>query len=47
MAAAWAIASFDALHRLAWIDLFGSLLSALLAFSLSIGFKLKIYDKHS
>lgn len=47
MAAAWAFAFFDALHRLAWSDLFGSLLSAILAFSLSIGFKLKLYDKHS
>lgn len=47
MAAAWAFAFFDALHRLAWPGLFGSLLSAILAFSTLIGFKLKLYDKHS
>ena len=47
MATAWAFAFFDALHCLAWSDVFGSLFGAILAFSLSIGLKLKLYAKHS
>lgn len=47
MSTAWAFASYDALVHLAWIDLLNALLLATLSLSVSIGIKLKIYDKHS
>ena len=47
MAAAWAFASYDAVHRFAWADLLSSLFLAILSFSFSIGIRLKlVYDKH-
>jgi hypothetical protein len=47
MATAWAFASFDAVRRLAWVDLLSSLFLAILSFSFSIGMKLTLYDKHT
>jgi len=47
MATAWAFASYDALSRFAWWDLINALLLAILSLSVSIGIRLKIYDKHS
>jgi len=47
MATAWAFASYDALSRLAWMDLINGLALAILSLSASIGIRLKIYDKHS
>jgi hypothetical protein len=48
MSTAWAFAALDSLNRLAWLDLLFSLCLAILAFSLSVGIKLKIaYAKHS
>jgi len=47
MATAWAFASYDALFRLAWVDLLITLLLAILSLALSIGIKIKVYDKHT
>jgi hypothetical protein len=47
MATAWTFASYDALIDLAWMDLISSLCLARLSFSLSIGVKLKLNDKHT
>jgi len=47
MSTAWAFASYDALSRLAWLDLSNALLLAILSLSVSIGIKIKLYDKHS
>jgi Co/Zn/Cd efflux system component len=48
MATAWAFAAIDSLNHLAWLDLLFSLLLAILAFSLSVGIRLKVaYAKHS
>ena len=47
MATAFAFASYDAIFRKDWRDLLLSLLLAILALVLSIGIKIKLYDKHS
>jgi hypothetical protein len=48
MSTAWAFAAIDSLNHLAWVDLLFSLFLATLAFSLSLGIKLKIaYVKHT
>ena len=47
MATAWAFASYDALSRLAWMDLLSALLLAILSLSVSMGVKLKLYDNVS
>ena len=47
MATAWAFASYDALIRLAWVDLLSSFFLAILSLLLSISIKLKLYDKHT
>ena len=48
MATAWAFASYDAISRLAWMDLLSSLLLAILSLLLSISMKLQLtYDKHT
>ena len=47
MATAWAFASYDALIRLAWVDLLSSFFLAILSLLLSISMKLKLYDKHT
>ena len=47
MSTAWAFASYDAISRLAWVDLLKALLLAILSLSASIGINIKLYDKHS
>jgi ABC-type Fe3+ transport system permease subunit len=47
MSTAWAFASYDAIFHKAWIDLLTALALAILALTLSIGIKMKNYDKHT
>jgi len=47
MSTAFAFASYDAIFRKDWLDLLISLLLAILALVLSIGIKIKVYDKYS
>ncbi len=47
MSTAFAFAAYDAFSRLDLRDLLLSFLLAILSFSISIGIKLKMYDKHS
>lgn len=44
---AWLFVAYDALFHAAWIDLLYAVALAILTFSVTVGIKTKLYDKHS